>query len=136
MLELLSPSLKEGKKLQNFPGVATNRRSPNYIWNKPNLFATTSLGSVSSQYAIFSKSLVNPDLFYFCDRPWYSDESVWRLVVFIWAAWVLFIFYLKQKQRFWFSNFTDSMIFGIHCNTFFQKTSSFPFSEKTTCEKT
>ena len=41
----------------------------------------------------------------------------------------------KHKTKFK-TKVVDSLIFGIHCNTFFQKTWSFPrFSIKTSCMK-
>ena len=83
-----------------FWGSATSQ-TPNRIWNNLNLFANASLCSNSSQYSIiFSQSLINTDFFYFWDRPWYSDECAWRLhyIPYL-AAWSLFDFYVKQKQR-------------------------------------
>ena len=74
--------LKRGEKLQNLAGVANNPRPPNCIWYKPSLFASTSLCSLSSQYPIFCQSLVNAHFFYFWNRSWYSDESVWKLHVY------------------------------------------------------
>ena len=107
------------------------------------------------------------------DRPWYSDESVWRLHYFSLFGQPGFclIFILSKnnvfqsgtllkmppsssfmkhtkKCRFQLGNLSmtkktevktktvDSMIFGIHCSTCFQQTSSFPkFSVKIGCEK-
>ena len=42
----------------------------------------------------------------------------------------------RIRSRSW-TKVVDSMIFGIHCNTFFKQTSNFPkFSLKTSCDKT
>ena len=57
-----------GQKLQNFPGFAAIPRSPNYIWDKANLFPNTSLFSDSYQYVTFYKSLANADFFNLWDR--------------------------------------------------------------------
>ena len=70
--------LKREEKLKNFPGVATSLKSPNCIWYKPNLFVNAWLCSV-------------PDI---------QMELFLDYIIFlIWAAWILFNFYLKQKQR-------------------------------------
>ena len=63
----------------NFPGVPTPPRTPNCTWDKRNLFTNTSLCSSFSQYAIFLNHWLMQIHFYFCDRPWDSDESVWAL---------------------------------------------------------
>ena len=65
MREILFPSLKEGKNCKTF---LASQLPPDMQYF-----------SHSSQYATFSQSLVNADFFNFLDRPWYSDESVWRL---------------------------------------------------------
>ena len=84
-MKLLFPSLKERKDCKICLVLRLKPRPPNCIWDKPNLFASTSLCSVSPQYVkypIFFQSLVNADFFYFWDRLWYSDESVWKLYVY------------------------------------------------------
>ena len=87
---MLVRSLNEGKNCNIFLASRLPPDPPpsNCIRSKPKLFAKTSLYSDSSQYARFCESLIN----YFWNRPWYSDESVWRLhYIPIWAAWVIFI---------------------------------------------
>ena len=61
---MLFPSIINKKKLQDFPDVVTNTKSPNCVWDKPNLFVNTSLCSDSFQYAIFPQLLVRigPDI--------------------------------------------------------------------------
>ena len=120
--------LKRGEKLQKFSGVVTNPRPPNCLWDRPNLFGSTSLCSVSSQYAIFSQSLTNQIIGHF-----YTSEIIPGILMKVFEdyMYILYLgslgllnFYLKQKQRFWVRSFIenviDLMIFGIHCNTFFQ----------------
>ena len=98
--------LKKGEILQNFPGILTNTRIPNSIQEKPNLLANTSPCSDSSQYAVFSQSLVQISphiLMKVFEKTTFS--------FFIWAAWVLFNFYLKQKQSFSVWSFTENASF-------------------------
>ena len=90
-----------GKKLQNFPEVTTHPRAPNCTWNKPNLFAKALLCSDSSQYTVFSQLLINavflnsgigPDILVNVRK----DCIVFHLR----GVWILFNFYLQQKQVF------------------------------------
>ena len=65
-------------------------RSTNSISEKPDLLTNTSLCSDSSQYAIFSQSLVTADFFYFLGS---------------------LKFYLKQKEKFSVWSFTENASF-------------------------
>ena len=84
--------------MQNLPGVANPPGLRKCIWDKQNLFANDSLCLDSSQYAIFSQSLINADIF----TPRTDPDILMKVfgdytIFLIWAAWVLFNFYLKQK---------------------------------------
>ena len=85
----------------NFSGVAIPLKSPNYIWDKPNLFANTLLCSDSFQYVIFPQSLVDADFFISGIGPdilmkVFEDY----IILFIWAAWVLLVFILSRNKSF------------------------------------
>ena len=70
--------------------------------DKLTLFNNASPCSDSSQYAIiFSQLLINADFFTSGIGPNVPMNVLEDYIIFlIWAAWVLFNFYLKQKQRF------------------------------------
>ena len=82
-------------------GVTTPPRPPICVWNKPNLVANALLCSDFSQYVIFFPSLFNARFF---TSGIGSDNllNVFKdwIIFFIWVAWVLLNFYLKQKQIF------------------------------------
>ena len=70
------------------------------------MLANTSPCSDSSQYAVFSQSLVQISphiLMKVFEKTTFS--------FFIWAAWVLFNFYLKQNQSFSVWSFTENASF-------------------------
>ena len=138
--------LKRKERLQNLPGVAINPKPPNCIWDKPNLFASTSLCSVSPQYAkysLFLQSLVHADFFYFWDRLWYSDESVWKLLVYslFGQLGICLIFIWSKNKGFesgvlcwkccWLDDFRDLLQYIISIDIRFPN-----FFIKTSCEKT
>ena len=82
-------------------------------WSKPNLFSNTLLCLDFSQYAIiFLQSFVNADFF-----PSGIDPDILInvledcIILLTWAAWVLFNFHLKQKQKFSVWSFTRCFCF-------------------------
>ena len=110
------PSLNESKNCKIFMGFAPPSRPRNCIWNKPHLFAYTSLCSVFSLYAmIFSQSLMNAD-FYNSGIGLDILINVFEdcILSFIWlirATWVLFSFYLQQMHRFSVWSLTENACF-------------------------
>ena len=80
--------------------------------------------------AVFSQSLINADFFYFWDRPWYSDESFWRLHVYslFGQPGLCLIFILSKNKSFesgvllkmlltqWFLGFIAVKLSGINFN--------------------
>ena len=84
-------------------------RTPNYIWDKPNLLTNASFCSDSSKYAIFSQSLMIADFFF---TSAIGPDILIKVVTFlVWAACVLFNFYIKQKQKFSVWSFTENATF-------------------------
>ena len=105
VLEILFPNLKEGKNCKIFLE----------FWLPPDPQLYLRQTKLLSRFAqIFSNVqyfpiIVNLDFVLLWDRPWYSDESVWILHYTAYlATWVLFNFYIKQKQRFSVWNFTEN----------------------------
>ena len=74
---------------------------PPVFWDKANLLTNTSLCSDSSQFLTFYQSLLNSDFFTSVIGSDILMKVFENYIIFlVWAAWVLFNFYLTQKQRF------------------------------------
>ena len=94
MLEILVPSWKDGKNCKIFLVLRFFPKHPNYS-------PTPRFAQILLSFQYFPTHWpMQIDLF-FWDRPWYSDESLWRLNFIPYLGdWVSFNFHLKQKQRF------------------------------------
>ena len=110
MLEILFPS--EGGKLQNFPGIVTPPDSPTVFGTNQNCLPTPCFAQIlpnmqhfpnHSLMQIFFTSGIGPDIL----MEVFEDYIIFLICAF----WVLFNFYLKQKQ--WFSvwSFTENTSF-------------------------
>ena len=87
MLEILLPI--EGKNCKIFWRCDSTQTS-NCRWEKQNFLANITLCSDSSQYAIFSQSLINAGFFTFGIGPDILMKVFEDYIIFlIWAAWVL-----------------------------------------------
>ena len=97
-------------------------QAPNCSWSTPNLFVNTSFSSDFSQYAIvFYQSLINADLVTFERGPDFLMNVLEDCIIFlIWAAWLLFDFYLKQKQRFSVTFTENVSFFPLHVEIWFR----------------
>ena len=111
MLEILFPSLKKGKKCTIFLGLGLSPDPPTVLGAK--LFEKTLLSSDTSQYAVFFRSLVKVDFFFTSGIGPVVLMKVFKeyIIFLIWAAWVLFNFYLKQKQILSVWRFTENASF-------------------------
>ena len=106
MLQILFPSLNEGKNYKIFLGLQLPQDS-NCIWNKtyfpmpcfawvlPNMKYFPNHRSLQ----IFFTSAIGPDIL--------MNVLEDYIILLLWTAWVLFDFYREQKQRFSVYSFTN-----------------------------
>ena len=109
-------SINDIKNYKIFLGLHHQPTPPprlhNCIWNKQHLFAYKLLCSDSSLYAVILLSIIDQcRLFYLWDRRWISDVLEGCIILLIWAAWVLFNFYLKQKKKVFSWSLTENASF-------------------------
>ena len=104
------PSLKEGKNCNIFLELRLPPQIPQLYLGQTKLFRQhlallkffplCNIFSIIVNLDFFFTSGIGPDIL--------TKVFEYYIILLIWAAWVLFNFYLKQKQRFSVSNFTEN----------------------------